>query len=126
MIGRDDITGKLDDGVEIEKVEQLPIEGIDYDYVTDPTGDAAKLSNNPVVKLHGPFEGVVVQYGEIKLEIEETPPRLAFSFAVLNPGKNKVEDLRSSAVFKNVLGDIIKVALSDMADKIGEELNIKK
>jgi len=96
----------------------LPKEGIDFDYVEIPDPTITERSTNPIVLLHGEFEGILIQYGRIQLHIEDVPPKVSFDFNILRGNQKYDRDfLGSEASFKNLLGDIIMSTLIDMAQR---------
>jgi hypothetical protein len=99
----------------------LPIEGLDFIFVETEDKDVMERSRNPIVSLRNQYQGVIVQYGKIELKWDETPPRIAFDFTVLNAGRFNKEELLKDASFKNTLGDIIVVTIEDTVKKANDE-----
>lgn len=103
---------------------KLPQEGIDFNYLETADEQVMKRSKNPIVALHGEqYEGVIAQYGKISIAIDEVPPKLAFDFNIVNPGKRTVDSLINDAGFKTFLGDIIIATIADMAERQNENRN---
>lgn len=101
----------------------LPEEGVDFDYIE--LKDKPAETKNPAVILYGEeYDGILVQYGKIGLDIESMPPKVQFDFMIVRGNaKNKIDDLKNNANFKNLLGDIIMATIVDMARRKEAEEN---
>lgn len=98
----------------------LPQEGIDFEFIETDDPEVNKRSRNPVIEIIGEdniYHGVIVHYGKIEFHVDETPPKLAFDYAILEPGLHTKEELMQNSQFKNYLGDIIVSTIERMSEE---------
>jgi hypothetical protein len=85
------------------KEKKWPIEKEDYDFI-DVDGENRAT---PIKILKGKYEGVIYQYGKVKVVDEEEPPRIQFEYFIESEGNIPLEELKKDSKFITIMGDIL-------------------
>jgi hypothetical protein len=91
-------------------------EGIDFSLIdyTDPAGEKFTAFNI----LAGEFTGVIYNYGKVKVDENEVPPKLSFNYRIIDSGKHDIDELCSNEDYIKIMGDILVKVLIDQLGEV--------
>lgn len=97
-------------------LSSLPEEWVDYVYL-----ERGDLETIPVKLLTGKYEGVILQFGTVRIKEDESGnfATLSFTYKVLEPQERKAE-LDSDGNFKDYIGKVLNSTILGVTDEVGE------